>query len=257
MTLQVLIATMHQQDYSLLEKMNIQSDAIVVNQCDHDAIERFCYKGHDILWLSMNERGVSLSRNTAFMRATADIILFADEDVTYVDDYPRKIMNAFINNPSADILLVDMEVKGNIRRSKRNYKFQRIRWYNSMRYGAVHFACKRERLVAKGLSFHLLFGGGSRYSCGEDSIFLADAMKVGMRVWTIPVCVGTITYGKSTWFEGYTEKYFFDKGVLMGTIFGKSAYLLIIILLLRNKEQTREYGFWNAVEKAFAGIRRR
>ena len=41
MTLQVLVATMHQTDHSLLEKMNIQSDAIVVNQCNRNEVERF------------------------------------------------------------------------------------------------------------------------------------------------------------------------------------------------------------------------
>lgn len=76
MTLQVLVATMHQTDHSLLEKMNIQSDAIVVNQCNRNEVERFMYNGHQILWMSLNERGIGLSRNTALMRATADIILF-------------------------------------------------------------------------------------------------------------------------------------------------------------------------------------
>ena len=76
MKLQVLVSTMHQTDYSLLEKMNIQSDAIVINQCDRDGIERFSFpfRGHDILWMSMNERGVGLSRNNALMRATGDMI---------------------------------------------------------------------------------------------------------------------------------------------------------------------------------------
>lgn len=69
MKLQVLVSTMHQTDHSLLEKMNIQSDAIVINQCGHDCIERFTFPGHDILWMSMNERGVGLSRNNALMRA--------------------------------------------------------------------------------------------------------------------------------------------------------------------------------------------
>ena len=78
MRVQVLVATMHQTDYSLLEKMNIQTDAIVVNQCDENKIEEFEYNGHKIKWLSLKERGVGLSRNTALMRADADILLFAD-----------------------------------------------------------------------------------------------------------------------------------------------------------------------------------
>ena len=115
MTLQVLIATMHQTDHSLLDKMNIQSDAIVINQCDCDKIEKFTYKGHEIIWLSLNERGIGLSRNTALMRGTADIVLFADEDVIYEDGYSQKIINAFDKNPKADILLVDLKAIGNVK----------------------------------------------------------------------------------------------------------------------------------------------
>ena len=44
MTLEVLVSTMYQKDYSLLDRMNIQTDAIVVNQCNENSIEEFEYK---------------------------------------------------------------------------------------------------------------------------------------------------------------------------------------------------------------------
>lgn len=150
MTLQVLVATMHQTDHSLLKEMNIQSDAIVVNQCDRNEVERFSYNGHEILWMSLNERGIGLSRNTALMRATADIVLFADEDVTYKNGYAQMVESAFENNQSADMLLFDLEAIGDVKNPEKPYTFRRVKWYNSMHYGAVHFACKRERLFAKG-----------------------------------------------------------------------------------------------------------
>lgn len=257
MTLQVLVATMHQTDHSLLAKMNIQSDAIVINQCNRNEIEEFLFNGHRILWMSLNERGIGLSRNTALMRATADIILFADEDVRYVDGYPHMIKTAFEKNPSADILLLDLEAVGDVKQIEKPYTYSRIRWYKSMHYGAVHFACKRERLYSRGLSFNLLFGGGAKYSCGEDSIFLASALRAGLRVWTVPGYIGKVIHGESTWFSGYTDKYFYDKGVLMGTIFGTMAYPLVIALFLKNGAQTKDYGLKKAIRKAFEGIRQR
>lgn len=257
MTLQVLVATMHQMDHSLLEKMNIQSDAIVVNQCNRNEVERFMYNGHQILWMSLNERGIGLSRNTALMRATADIILFADEDVTYKDGYAQMIESAFENNQNADMLLFDLEAIGDVKNPEKPYAFRRVKWYNSMHYGAVHFACRRERTFARGLSYNLLFGGGAKYSCGEDSIFLASALKSGLKIWTVPGYIGSVTHGDSTWFNGYTDKYFYDKGVLMGTIFGVTAYPLVIALFLKNRGQIRDYGLKKAIEKAFDGIKQR
>ncbi len=46
MNLQVLVSTMHQEDHSLLEKMNINSYAIIGNQCDQNSIEDFEWDGH-------------------------------------------------------------------------------------------------------------------------------------------------------------------------------------------------------------------
>ena len=255
MTLQVLVATMHQMDHSLLDKMNIQSDAIVINQCDYNKIEEFSYNGHNILWMSLRERGIGLSRNTALMRATADIVLFADEDVKYIDGYPQKIQAAFEANPKADILLMDLKAIGDVKSPQRAYTHRRVNWYNAMHYGAVHFACRREKLFAKGLSFNLLFGGGARYSCGEDSIFLANALRSKLMIWTVPGYIGTVTHGESTWFEGYTEKYFYDKGVLMNAIFGNKSYMLIVALILKNKGQTKDYGLVKAIRVAFKGIK--
>ena len=53
MKVQVLVAAMNQNDHSLLKKMNINSDAIIGNQCDRNGIESFKYKGHDIMYLKI------------------------------------------------------------------------------------------------------------------------------------------------------------------------------------------------------------
>lgn len=74
MSVQVLVATMHQEDHSLLQKMNIQTNAIVCNQCGRNRFESFEYKGHSIRWLSFAERGVGLNRNNALMRAVNDVV---------------------------------------------------------------------------------------------------------------------------------------------------------------------------------------
>lgn len=39
MTLNILISCMHQKDASIIKRSNVQSDVVVVNQCDHDSIE--------------------------------------------------------------------------------------------------------------------------------------------------------------------------------------------------------------------------
>ena len=70
----MLVATMNQNDYSLLNKMNIQTDIIVGNQCAINKVEEFKYRGNNVRWYSFSEKGVGLNRNNALMRAKGIIL---------------------------------------------------------------------------------------------------------------------------------------------------------------------------------------
>lgn len=109
MNLQVLVSTMNHKDiFNLLEKMNINSDAIIINQCDNHNYEKLNYKEHIIHLYSFAERGIGLSRNNALMRATADICLFGDDDVTYVNDYSDIIIKEYKDHPDADVIIFNL-----------------------------------------------------------------------------------------------------------------------------------------------------
>lgn len=114
MKIQVLVATMNQLDHSLLEKMNIQSDVIVGNQCEFNSIEQFRYKDYSAVYLNFAERGVGLNRNNALMRATADICLFGDDDMIYINNYVDIIRKAFENQPDADIIAFNLIEKNHL-----------------------------------------------------------------------------------------------------------------------------------------------
>ena len=42
------------------------------------------------------------------MRATGDICLFADDDMIYVNDYSKLVENAFLENPTADVIIFNL-----------------------------------------------------------------------------------------------------------------------------------------------------
>ena len=41
MNIEVLVAAINQSDYSLVNRMNISSDAIIGNQCDKNSVESY------------------------------------------------------------------------------------------------------------------------------------------------------------------------------------------------------------------------
>ena len=235
MDIEVLVATMNQSDYSLLDEMNIKTDVIVGNQCGENAVNDFERDGHNVKWLSFDERGVGLNRNNALMRASGDIVVFADEDVVYYDDYENTIKEAFEKYPEADGFIFNIDMEGE-RAGRVNKKVKRLRWYNSLNYGTVRLAVKRDSVLRENINFSLVFGGGTMYSCGEDTIFIQDCLKKGLKLYTYPASAAKIKQSQSTWFEGYTDKYFYDKGALMAAISKRHAKFLCFLLLLKNRK---------------------
>ncbi len=240
MTVQTLIPTMHQTDFSILDKMNIQTDAIVVNQCDTFSKDVFEHRGRQIEFYSLPERGIGQSRNFSLMRASGDIVLFADDDVRYYDGYEEMIIKAFEENPDADMIAFNLDFKGGTRKRTKIQKNKRIRWFNCGRYGAPRMAVKLESARRHNLCFSLLFGGGARYSAGEDVIFANQAVKSGMHFYAVPITVAEIDDSTSTWFEGNNAKLFYDKGALFAAINPKTAVLRSIRFAIRYSNLCKE-----------------
>lgn len=253
MTLQTLVACVKQNMDTKAEEMNLDSDAIIINQCDEADFKEYMYKGYRILCYSYEERGVGRSRNRALERATADIVLFSDEDIRYVDGYARTIIDEFEKHPSADMLLFNIDVIEE-RRTYHIEKEHRVTWKNCGRYPTYSFAVRRNKLHAAGIRFNLNYGGGAKYGCGEDSLFIMDCVKNGFKIYAVPITIGREEYRPSTWFNGYNEKYFYDKGALYKPLYGILAGPLAIRYLLVHKntlfaDESQEIRNWRQAYK--------
>ncbi|WIW71094.1 hypothetical protein [Anaerosinus gibii] len=242
MTFQVLLSMMNKNDNSFIEKMNIHSDLLVINQSDENELENFKYNNYEIKIFSFAEKGVGLSRNNALMRTNADIALVADDDCVYVNNYKNLIIDSFKKYPMADVIFFNMISKNQKRVEKLTGKAYRVRWYNCLKFGAFRMAIKVQKIRKMNINFSLLFGGGARYSCGEDTLFIVECLKKGLKLYAVPVEIGTVEQKESTWFKGYTEKYFFDKGALFAAISKQWAWLLCLQFLFRYRHFYKKLG---------------
>ncbi len=240
MNVQVLVAAMNRNPQELIQKMRLEADAIIINQCDRMDYEELNLEGNQgnflVKFYSFAERGVGLSRNNALLRAEADIVLFSDDDIVYEAGYSEKVRTEFEKHPEADMILFEFDVIED-RRTYHNEKFKRIHFYNCGRYPTFSFAIRREKLHRQNITYSLLFGGGAKYSNGEDSLFIRECIQKGMKVFASPVKLGREEGSPSTWFDGYHEKFFYDRGVLYHFLYGKFAILLAFRFLLRHREK--------------------
>lgn len=234
MSVQVLIATMNQNDHKLLDKMNIQTDSIVGNQCDRNCVEYLEYHGLYATYLNFAERGVGLNRNNALMRATADICLFADDDMVYVEGYGKLIEDAFKEHPEADILVFNIIGRNHI------IKYHRVGYLNYLRYGTARIAIRLNSVKNKGIYFNQCFGGGTDHCHGEDNLFLCECLNKGLKIYAIPLLLAKLKDGRaSTWNFEDMNKYLVDQGCLYKTISKRWWVLLCLQDAVRHH---RRYG---------------
>ena len=251
MKIQVLVAAMNQTEHSLIEKMNITTDAIVGNQCDFNSIEKFNVGNQQILYLNFAEKGVGLNRNNALMRADGDICLFADDDMVYVDNYAEIIEKAFRDNPLADVIVFNLHEKKISR--KLITKKVRVGYLNYLRYGTARVAVRLASVKKYGIYFNQCFGGGTEHCHGEDNLFLNACLKNGLKIVAVPEYIATLTEErKSSWNRGYDEKYIKDQGALFRTISRRWWRLLCLQDAFR-RHKSYHMGFYKALKLMLEG----
>ncbi len=157
MKVQVLASVMNENLRELAERMRLETDAVIINQCDRLAYEELDWQGQKIEFFSFPDRGVGRSRNEAIMRAEGDICLFSDADIVYEPGYGEAIRAEFERRPDADMILFNVMVE-ETRRTYHITERKRVHWYNCGRYGAVSFAVRREPAFFRGDVFPAVRG---------------------------------------------------------------------------------------------------
>ncbi|MCR5311645.1 MAG: glycosyltransferase family 2 protein [Lachnospiraceae bacterium] len=255
MNLEMLISAVDADPENLIKTMNVNCPAVLVNQCGRVSNVVQNHPFGDVRVFNSDERGVGKSRNKALYEAVGDIVLFCDEDIVYCDGYEKKILKEFEKHPDADGIFFNVKVCAE-RRTYWNSDFARVRIYNSGRYPAYSLAVKRQSVEGVGIRFSELFGGGSKYSCGEDSLFIRDCLKKKLDLYRTTTVIGEEIPRPSTWFKGYDDKYFFDRGVLYHFLYGILAFPMgVRYVLAKRKIMCREVPWPRALKLIREGIR--
>ena len=221
---EILCTTMHQKDFSKLKEMNIHSDVVFANQADRTELGELEFEGHRARMITTSTRGVGKNRNLAFLHAEGEICLLADDDVVYADDMEQRILREFEAHPDADLIIFHF-TSDDPTRPQGNYKeTKRVRPWHRMPWPTFRIAFRLSAAKKANLWFTTLYGGGCVFPSGEDSMWLHDARKKGLRMYVSKETIGKVSYESSSWFTGYDEKYFYGKGAYHASVHPHSVW---------------------------------
>ena len=254
---EVMVACMNQVDDSLYRQMNLHSDCVLANQCDEHSYREYTQPDGNIVKLvSSQDRGVGKNRNKALQYASGDFLMFADQDMIYEDDYVQKVQEAFEKCPRADMIIFKLRYLNRLTFGKaETMTFKRLHIWNAMRYGTARVAIRKSAVDKGCLSFSTLYGGGAKYSSGEDSLFIREAFRKGLKIYAAPVTIATVKQETSSWFTGFHDKYFTDKGVLIANTFPVMKHLLVYYFAYRMRKASKEHNFGKVCRLMKQGFR--
>ncbi len=235
---EILCVTMRQNDFSKIEEMNIHSDIVFANQCDHTSYEEKNFDGHTARMISTQTIGVGINRNLTLTYANAEICLIADDDVIYDDDMQERVLAEFDAHPDADIMIFHLDTDSERKqikyeKTRKHGRFERMPW------GTFRVAFRLAAVRRANLWFTTLFGGGCIFPSGEDSMWLTDAKKAGLNFYVSKETIGRVSFDQSTWFTGFDEKFFYGKGAFYAAAHPKTIALWMRYFAFRTKGMTK------------------
>ncbi len=188
------------ENQKLINKMNIKGNSLTISQTDkngkEDGKNRIIY---------VEQKGLSKSRNLGLDNADADIILLADDDVIYNENYENIILEAYKQNPDVDIIAFYVKSR-NPKRKVRKLKTGKMGWIKIFRVSSFQLSFRLKSIKDRGLKFDENFGAGTKNFCGEETIFLSDCFKNKMKLLYIDEQIGEVEQKQSTWFKGINKE---------------------------------------------------
>ena len=136
----------------------------------------------------------------------------------------------------------------------RETRIKRLRLYNALKYGTIRIAIKRNSLLKSNLHFFDSFGPGCKYNMNEDALFIIDCLNKGLKLYAYPGYLGSTVKDTSSWFRGFDEKFWYNKGAFVAAAFPGFQRLLIIYFLWRFRN-SNEITFNNRIKHILNGVR--
>lgn len=259
MNIEVLISCMHQVDASIIQRTNVQSDVLVINQCDENCINEFFFlnkydnkcRGKII---NTTERGLSRSRNMALKNATGDICLLCDDDELLVDDISVLVNDAYKKYAQADLIAFKLEYP-----KKYPSRVKRIGYLSALKIASWQLSFKRSSIISSGIVFDESIGSGVSKAGGEEVLFIYDCLKKGLKVFYVPICLGRVNQSNnetSQWFRGYNADYFYDRGIFTRKLLGRIGAIIyaFYFVVVKYRLYVHSISFFNAMKYLLRGI---
>jgi len=237
MTLDVLLSAMHLKDYTYIDSLNITGNCIIINQCERNGQQTITNNDRKITYIETTDRGLSKSRNMAIEHSQADICIFCDNDVEYLNGYEDLILEEYQKHPEYDMIIFHVE---SVINPVPCYPSPRkISYLTSGKIISYEISFKRDNI--RNIRLNERIGAGTKFRMGEENAFLYDCLRQGLKIYYVPKQIAKLRYEPSTWDDGFNKDFFISRGASFQAMTSHFSFLLIVQYAIRKYRLYRKY----------------
>ena len=190
LTIQFLISTLGERIAQaakvLLPPMEGVSYVVVWqrNGIGSDALPAELKEREDVSIVEDNGKGLARSRNIALENATADLLVITDDDNRYDTAAIELIRNAFEKHPTAGLIQFQaLTMEGKPLRNYPAFPYAYETRPRGTYFCSVELVMRRKANLPR---FDERFGLGAELGCGEEEVFVHEAVKRGVKMIYVP-----------------------------------------------------------------------
>ena len=190
LTIQFLISTLGERIAQaakvLLPPMEGVSYVVVWqrNGIISDALPAELKEREDVSIVEDNGKGLARSRNIALENATADLLVITDDDNRYDTAAIELIRNAFEKHPTAGLIQFQaLSMEGKPLRNYPAFPYAYETRPRGTYFCSVELVMRRKANLPR---FDERFGLGAELGCGEEEVFVHEAVKRGVKMIYVP-----------------------------------------------------------------------
>lgn len=141
----------------------------------------------DVVLFEHRGQGLSANRNLALEKSKADLYMFADDDERFTDTTFRTIFDTFEAHPDIDVAFFTATTyTGKPLKDYPDEEFVMNGMPSTYAISTIEMVCRRG--VKEKVRFDERFGLGAQFlTCGEEEIWMYDAVKAGLTMRFFPI----------------------------------------------------------------------
>ena len=149
-----------------------------------DALPAELKEREDVSIVEDNGKGLARSRNIALENATADLLVITDDDNRYDTAAIELIRNAFEKHPTAGLIQFQaLTMEGKPLRNYPAFPYTYETRPRGTYFCSVELVMRRKANLPR---FDERFGLGAELGCGEEEVFVHEAVKRGVKMIYVP-----------------------------------------------------------------------